>query len=269
MLVLLTGDLAADAVFPTTVSFSWPEGAELNAVAAVTDQGMFNITDYVIGGGFIELTLQDPSFRLEYYTPYQRSGDDRSFTFEWQAMNPTSAFALRVQQPSAAEPLRLSEAGSSVAPGIYGLDYYNLPVRSLSPGDTLQLTVDYTLPGEALSASGLDLNATTTESPAVEVDVAQPDNRRTIGLVLIVVGAVGLVAVLGWLLLKRANGSAPANRRRPATARAKARQGSGPVDASQVRATSGETAPFCHQCGQATVSGDRFCRNCGTRLKPS
>ena len=275
-LVLLTGSLPADTLFPATVLLPWPDGAELNAVAVMTNEGFFNFTNYVIEEETLNLTLQDPEFRVEYYQPYEQDGEQHRFHFEWMAQSTVNGLAVRVQRPGAATSIELSQPEVSVTQETYGLDYYNLEATTLTPGEVYSLTIEYTLPDGQLTEPLLDPAESVLDSPAFEVEAIQspnePNNRQTLGYALIAIGVVGLLAILGWAVWTRrqpAPARRPTRRSRPAGKRQITRQprpATPPAEEPTSPPAQGE-ANFCHQCGTAVVPGDKFCRNCGARLK--
>jgi hypothetical protein len=268
VLVLLTGTLPADVTRPATVTLPVPEGARINAVARIDaqDRLVADLEYNTDTSGTVTLTTPDAEFRVEYYTPYETEGDQRTLAFEWQAAVSVAAMAISVQQPAAATAMTVSPAPQSVATGTYGLDYHALPIQDVPAGQNVSLTASYTMAEPQLSVDLVD-----TVAPAAPSASAAAGSASTAAgddfnwpLALAVAGAALLAGAGGWLIASRQPGRRRVGRPRPvrpAATRRAAPSRSDPVPTAGA-------ARFCHNCGAALEPGDRFCRECGTPVKP-
>ncbi len=245
VLVLMTGALAADAPLPAQVSLPLPANATLNAVARIDDAGQM-IDDIVFenSGGLLTLTTPDRRFRVEYYLPYSGDGLQRQFTFNWPGGPGAAQMDLSVQQPLAAASIAVQPEPETVITGSDGLQYHNLPMRALGAAEAFSVTVSYIMTAEQLSATGL------APGPAAPADGATTAaGAANWPLILGAAGAGLLVAAVGWHLYSSRTARRAPPKPRPARAGAPGR------------------AAFCHECGAQASAEDRFCRQCGTRLK--
>lgn len=262
MLVLLTGVLPPDTAFPATVTIPLPEEATLNAVARITaDNQMIDDLEVTEAADAVTFTTSDLRFRVEYYTPYEADGLDRSYTFRWTADFPVAQMEVSVQEPAAASSLTVEPAAASVTTGQNdGLTYHVLPLVNVAAGETYAASVSYTM-----TSPQLTVNAPQQRRPD-PVGEAPAPTPTTGGfsfdwpLLLVILGAAIIVAVIVWqLVLSSRLGSRKP--RKPAV-RCASKRGAGAATAKQTR-----TAKFCHECGTALTTGDKFCRNCGTAVK--
>lgn len=246
MLVLMNGTLPPTAELPTTVTIPLPPGAEVNAVARMSDENqLMSDVAYTVEDNQLTITLDDHYFRAEYYAPYTANDQQRSYTFDWLSDMPVGQLSLTVQEPAAAENLTISPTAVNVsATRGDGLNYHALPSRSVAAGEEYTVTVSYDTPTDDLTAL-----SSSAESP-LSAGAATPDTTR--GL-LLALGAVAL-ALGGWYLVRRSRSSS-----------------GHPPKPSPVRppkpTPTAVAERYCHQCGQQAEEGDQFCRNCGTALK--
>jgi hypothetical protein len=265
VLVLLTASINQDTTLPVTVRIPRPEEATLNAVARITDDNeMIDDLTYSEGEDALVVEATERRIRIEYYVPYEADGLERQFTFNWVAESTgVGELDVSVQEPAAATSLATDPAAAPAVTGNDGLRYYNLPTESVPAGEPYAVTVSYTMGSAQLTTA-----MASTAAPAAG-DVDSPAAAETGGLSAlnwpVILGAVGgilLLLALGWQLFggrlsSRSVGRTP---RKPAPQRTPGRA---------ATPTGGATAPYCHECGEPSRPGDRFCRNCGTQLKNS
>lgn len=250
MLVLLTGTLPADAPLPAEVTVPVPEGADLNAVARISDANvMTDDVEYTEGDGRVTFVTPDRRFRIEYYVPYDVEGTQHAYTFSWLAGLTVNELITFVQEPAAATNLVIDPDPISVAADRGdGLNYHTLPPQTVPAGQPYTVTVRYTMTEPQLSTALLP-----DAPPAAETAVVDNNLLTNWPLWLAVVGLVLAGVGLAWQFSTRRKTSRP---RKPA-----------PRRANRVPAAETDTPRFCHNCGQAAEPGDRFCRSCGTQLK--
>lgn len=255
-LVLLTGSLAPEVTTPVEVTVPLPPGADVNAVARIdANDSMLADLDPVIGEESVTFTLPDRRFRVEYYYPYEAEGLQRSFTFDWLAPQlGVRDLSLAVQQPALAEEMATDPPAEAISQGNDQLDYYNLPDETVAAGEPYVVDVTYTMSEERLTATvAEDMPGASETAPAQTDDGLDLDWPVVLGIT----GGLLVGVALAWQVFgDRLTGRATPRKPRPARAQKEA--------ASPPRSG---TARFCHNCGEQVQPDDRFCRECGTRLK--
>lgn len=235
VLVLLTGELSHDTPLPATLIVPLPAAARLNAVARISADGfMSDDIPYSQSADAVTLTTPDPSFRVEYYHPYQTNDEQRDFSFIWTADFPVNQMNVSVQQPLSADTMTTSPASTATTTSqLDGLTYHNLPTQAVPAGQTYMASVNYRMASPLLTANRLQNQGSET--------TAVPPNWT---LYLAAAGTALVSIAMFWQAYNN---------------RQKKQQ--------QVRPRKGGKASYCHNCGQHSHKGDQFCRQCGTVLK--
>jgi hypothetical protein len=276
VLVLLTGILPADAALPATVTLPLPEDADLTAVARIgADDNLFaDITFNESVPGEVTLTTPDPRFRIEYYMPYDLAGEERTFTFEWQADLTVTQLLVSIQQPVATAEMTTDPAVFSVTPRQDGFQYHNFSPQEIAAGERLSLDVSYSRSVSQLSAELLQPETTAETTTSNQPSETAPGTSLNWPMILLASGGVAVLAVGAWMMFGERIRSARQNGERTPIARkaspAKPRPTPAPAPKVEMETSEPQTptfAQFCHQCGQKSDPNDRFCRSCGTRLK--
>ncbi|MCP5094705.1 MAG: zinc ribbon domain-containing protein [Chloroflexi bacterium] len=259
VLVLITGVLPADAALPATVSIPFPADATINAVARISiDNSMFDDVQYDISEGILTFTTPDPRFRIEYYMPYDVTGNDRTFTFSWVSDAAVDQIEISVQQPSGASSLETIPPADSVSVGQQdGLTYHVLPRIALSARIPYEITVSYKMAIPQLTNTSAQ--PAQSETTAVTAPPSTPQSGTNWPLILGIFGGVFVVAAIAWQFAGGNKSSRPQKPapRRTSTTKARPRPQAKPQ--SQAR--------FCRECGSALKSNDKFCSECGTAVK--
>jgi hypothetical protein len=264
VLVLITGELAADTPLPATVTLQIP--AEPFAVAErAPDSSLFNaeyVTASVGSEVAVTLTLQQPVFRLEYYdATLNFSGEARQYNFQWLAPVAANTASIRVQTPAQATGMQVQPSFGAASLGEYGLNYYTAQLGAISVGQALTAQVSYSKSGSALTVD--EINVAQPEAAPASVITPTAAQDYTLWIVSgIILASVGLIAGAVWF----------SRRERPAPAPAKHHRARKPTpNVSKIRSANGATAhqQFCTQCGQPLNATDRFCRHCGVPVKAS
>jgi hypothetical protein len=254
MLVIYDFKLPPDAKLPSSVSIAFPASANLIAVASQASDGSLLNTDYVgptTSGEWKTITVHVQTaavYHLEYYQPLNRTGQDREFTYFWLGDYPVGDFSLSVRKPvdttsiTTDPPMQAQQASD-------GATYLSNDFGALAQGRGLSVEVKYARTSDSLSASQQDLQP------------SQPIDSNTAGRVMLsnylpyVAGALGVVLIVGGIIFywqsNRAGDRGREKRHKPAE------------DPDRHA-----DAIYCHQCGTRAQDGDRFCRVCGTRLRP-
>lgn len=264
VLVLLTGTLADDVPTPATVNLPVPDEASINAVAHINvgSGDLENVSDVNSDTpGELTFTTPSPTFRIEYYVPYDSDGDQRDYTFDWRSDMTIDQLLATVQQPADATDFQLSPPADQTSTRADGLIYHAYDGQSLPAGQSFSVTASYDLASGELSADVLAAQQPQVQGPLPLV--SGPAQAESTGLnwalVAIVAGGLIIIAAVVWFLV-----SSSGNRRRrtprPKPVRPAKSRGTRPPAASTA-------AQFCHHCGQPVDDGDRFCRACGTPVK--
>ena len=245
VLVLLTGTLPADTPLPATVSLPLPTAAELNAVARISsDNVMSDDIEFTTAPGQLTFTTPDPRFRVEYYLPYSANGNQRTFTYTWQASIPVTQVEATVQEPATASSLIIEPPAVSSSSGFNGLTYHTLPGQIVPAGQPFTVRVDYSLTSPQLSIE---------QAPAAAIVEGAETTGSTSSinwpLIAAAVGGVLIVIALTWQIASSTQVESRTRKPQP------------------TRPTKQTRARFCHECGQPVRPGDRFCRQCGTAVK--
>lgn len=242
MLVLMTGAVPNDAPLPAAVTLPLPADVTINAVARITDDNaLIDDIEFETAADSVTLFTPDRRFRVEYYAPYETVGANKSYEFNWQSDLAVEEIAVAVQEPEEATSLEVEPAAVEVVTGFEDLNYHNLPPETVPAGVPYAVTVTYRT-GE----SGLIQAA---NWPAL----------------LAAGGGLLVLLALAWQLW--GNGFPRRSRRLRKPRPARSAPASGRGRESRKGTEKSRPAKFCHQCGEETQAGDRYCRNCGTQLK--
>lgn len=245
VLVLLTGSVPAGSSLPATITLPIPAGANLHAVARMTnDGGLIDDIQFTLGSDSLTLTTPENRFRVEYYFPYQADGLQRTFTFRWLADIPVGNLAVRVQQPRAAVTMQTTPPAELISEGNDSLRYHNLAVQAAPAGQPITIEVNYTMGSDQLTFQANPQTNSQTSVPATSP--TQPFNWPVL---LAIVGGSLLLIGFGWQLV------------------ISQQQKRGRVARPRPQAQSASAVKFCHECGMTIRPGDRFCRQCGQALK--
>lgn len=277
MLVLLTGTLPATATLPATFSIPLPAEAEIHAIARFTEEDVLvSDVESTAGDGRLTLTSPGRTFRVEYYAPYTRDGNQTTYRFEWQSGLTIGDMSAIVQQPLAAADFAVVPApGGSAANRGDGLNYHQIAGRPVAAGEPFTVEVSYTVAAPVLSAPAQPLPAATTTPAAA---AGQALGGLSPWWLLAIPAVLALVAGAWYLGQQTGSGRArkprPARADKPGSAPGRGAVGRGAVGRGTVDrgtvdrgAVGSGPAVFCHHCGQPAQPGDVFCRKCGTRLK--
>lgn len=282
MLVLLTGVVPPDTPLPVTVTIPLPATAELNAVARVTaDNRLIDDIEYEVSGSTLRLTSPDPQFHVEYYDPYVVNGNDRTYRFEWLSDMLVAQLSTAVQEPFAATSMRIDpEPVNSGTSRGDGLQYSTLASQVVPAGDLYAVDVAWTMESAELSAPALaenPSNGLVTADLGSASDAAAPNSGTVLdGGISIwwIAGIFGVAALVGLAFFfgRQQSGTRSGATRKPKPNRpAPAPPSSNPRPAAAPKPapppSPAAAARYCHQCGEPAAADDRFCSNCGTKLK--
>jgi hypothetical protein len=232
LLVLITANLPTDVDLPATVRFRLP--MEPSAVAYVTeDAQMLNAPFQTISQDettLIEVEAPAPTIRIEYYAPYNRTGDNVSLTYQWLGGVAADELVLMFREPSLATSISPDTAFEDIGTLPDGQRYFRRAVGAVAADETVSAAFDYVAPPPVISS-------TSPETPTITL---QRESSSTLPVVLAGAGGLLLGTGLGWALN---------NQRRT------------PQRANPAR------IGYCPACGARRKSGDAFCRQCGKKLR--
>lgn len=254
VLVLLTGTLPTGTATPATVTLPLPENVQLNAVAYMdVANGLMN-ADYEVVGDQLVLTTPNLDFRVEYYVPYEVSGSQRSFTYNWTSGMSVNQLEAKIQQPLAAAGMVIEPNPIEVGAASDGFTYHLLPNQTIPAGQPFAINVNYTMSADELSVNRANNSGTIDLQPASPVSTSS-NATKSINWP-IVAGAAGGILVIAALAFLYLGNQSKTRVRKPSPTR----------PTKPARSNAGATR-FCHNCGEGVGAGDRFCRNCGTPVK--
>lgn len=241
---------------PVDVTVRFPKDGNLTA-AAYQEKGALINMDFsgpTQQGDWQTVTLKVTSYapyRIEYYEPLTRNGNQRSFVFRWFGDYPVNDFNVTTQLPVdstniVAEPPFASTVKSDDGSALVGF----VASGSLGMGQSTEFKVQYERTTETVVKPANDSN----------VQPSQPIGSNTEGRVTInnlpwIIGGFGLALIgLALFFYWRSTQTSEQKSRR----RRRARN-------NVIEDEAGEA--YCHECGTRARPGDRFCRTCGSKLR--
>jgi hypothetical protein len=244
----ITLPIPASAGEPLAVAYTTADGAPLNAPYTRQVQG-----DWAL----ITLTSETPNAQVEYYQPLQISGTQRDFIYEWPGGQDLGMLSYEVQHPVGAQAMTIDPPAQSTAPRPDGLLYSFADLGPVPGTETRQIQLTYQRESSALSIDLIRQPASPVAGPAAPADGGLDVTAwLPLGLGVIGVVLVGVGAGLYWRSRRRASSAPGRDRHRP---RRSSQPEAGPaIDASVI---------FCHTCGSQGTVTDKFCRQCGTKLR--
>jgi len=250
MLVIYTIQLSIDQTLPAEVSVRIP--ARVGDPMAVTVREADSVLRYreytrTVEGEWSEITfLADfPLIQIEYYdTALSQKDQPRSYDFRWLSDFDINNLVVSVIEPVNTTGMNILPNLGNVSESVDGLTIYNSNLGSWSAGETFDLTLSYTKNNTKLSVGG---------SSSSFFDALPPWAWALIG--------VGMLVLLGGGVIFVRNQS---DNGRSTYRQKKQRKGSRRTTRSASR---GKSKAFCHQCGSPAVAGDKFCRECGSKLR--
>jgi hypothetical protein len=255
MLVIYDFKLADSVKLPAEISIRIPKEANLTAVAYQAADGTQLYAPYAgptssDAWQIVTVQIQTPAvYHAEYYQPLSKSGTQREFSYLWPGDYAVDDLAISVRTPVDATNMTTSPNMQSV-PGSDDAAHLKKDFGAVKAGQQVSLQMNYTKTTEALSASQQDLQP------------SQPLGAGTLGRVMLsnylpyIVGVLGAVLVAGGSIYfwQSSRSRRETGGRRHRSAAQREGVGSGDV--------------YCPHCGARTQTGDRFCRVCGTKLRP-
>ncbi len=251
MLIIHNFTVTGDTQVPTTMVFRVPRDANITAVAYQSPSGLL-LANYqsqpAQGENWQVITLfitERTNYHIEYYQPLERSGDTRTFAYQWSGDFPVRDFKIEVQVPADSKGVKtdpaipLMQSGPSLNGGA--------TMSGLVEGQTYQLELEYSRSSESVLATP----ASQQVEPLAPVD-ENTSGRSTLDNLPLFLGGFGaalILAALVYFIRGQSSANAPKPRKRSQPAR------------------DSDTVIYCHECGARAQEGDRFCRACGSKLR--
>jgi hypothetical protein len=267
-LVIYKITLPASATLPAQVTLSIPNTVgQPSSVAMQNVDGLLynlNYTTTTVGAWTkISFTAPSVTLQMEYYDPgLVTNTSARSFQYTWPGDYKVNDLVFRVQQPPTATALTIQPTQGMAATGNDGLTYWGNDVGAVDAGTSVTLKINYTKSDSLLTISQIKPLST---DPAGTGQPAAGGLLQGLSMWM-VVGIAGLVLIGGgvtWFVIQRRslNTIAPERQRHSTTPSPDL-----PRTNAGLEAATSNVAIYCHQCGKRAVSGDVFCRGCGSRL---
>lgn len=250
MLVIYTVELAADVELPTNVTLKIPAdvGAP-NAVALAVDGRLLTAeyTREVVGEwAEIVVTTDSPVIHVEYYDQgLSFDGRDRTFDFTWLGAYAVGMLNVRVQVPPGATGWSFSESIGFPQPSSDGLDYYMVNLGAVDAGTPFNFSLAYTKSSNVLTVDAL-------------ADPGSAEASTPVWVWFLIGGGVLLIGLGGWFFVKDSAKTSKKGSSKYARKRA---------GGSRTSRGGEKAAKFCHSCGNPALAGDKFCRECGEKLR--
>ena len=246
-LVILRGALAADARLPADVTLriaASTGGPSAMAYAAAAGGNLLNLQyERKDANDFITLRFKVPErfFHVEFYDVLPTGKPERSYTYVWPGDFGVDRLSVVVQEPAAVSNFSVQPNLDATASGQDGLRYRSGELGVHEAGKRLPIKVSYTKSDARTSTDILGQKVPAPTPAPTPAPAASSSDEVTKG-VLVFILAVSLLIGIGTALLWWRG-----------RAKTSAAQSSG--------------AGACTKCGTPRAADDRFCSNCGARLK--
>jgi len=259
MLVINEFIVSQGTPLPAKVTLRFPRDGNLIAVAFNANGQLINapFEGPAQQGDWQTVTLNVESYipyRIEYYQALERDGNKRSFDFKWFGDYSVNSFSLTLIIPADSTEVNPLPILPQFEPSPDGRHLIGTDIKEgLKMRNSYQFEIEYERITDTLAAP----NAASQVQPSEPLGEDTP-GRTSVDQLPWIIGGVGL-AMIGFAMIfywrsLRAGGSTSSHIRR--------RRG------KTSEPTPGENQDvYCHQCGTRAVSGDRFCRTCGSKLR--
>jgi len=265
VLVIYRLGLPSTSSLPVELSLRIPAAAGApNAVAAKQPDGSLITVPYEAQteGDWttLKFTATTPETQLEYYDPrLTKDGSQRQFNFTWPGDYAIENLSVQVQQPFDAREMSISPDMGPGERGQDGLIYYNGVYGALNALQNFNTSFTYLKDSDTLTSTNLPVD------PISPVDESTQGRSRLMSNLPWVLGGLGVLLLFGGGLWYWQSGRNKAEQtRRPRHKPAPQRQ-----QAPTQAPASNQEFIYCHQCGKRAGPGDKFCRVCGTQLRPN
>jgi hypothetical protein len=251
VLVLYDFVVSSNTPLPAQINLQLPPEAQFSAIARHESGSLikleYDLPKSVGNHGVVSFLVPDRStYRVEFYMPYDRKAQTRSFLFTWPGDYAVSKLNVSLQEPVGATNVTSDPATNSEI-GQDGFTYHFTTLKNVPNGQNLVFKFSYAKDNETLTGG---------VQSAAPLDQAS-GQASFMNFLPWILGGLGVALIVGggvWYWLSgRASGGNSTSRKRHAS-----------------RAEEAEGAEiYCSQCGKRAQSSDRFCRACGAKLRPA
>lgn len=256
VLVILRGEIAADAALPAEVSVRIPtsSGGPIAVAEAptATDQLLelpYQRADVQVDFMTINFSATNRFIHVEFYDPLKTESPARAYKYLWPGDFSAAQVTLQVQEPAGASEVSVSPDLGAPVQQSDGLLYRQGDLGALELGKGLAVDVGYQRTETRTSADilGVDQGAA----------ASSPGESKWTTTRLLVLGGMGVAAALlvatSLVLWRRQLARA---RAAPASRVQRRRQG-----------MAGGSGAACSKCSSELQAGARFCPSCGHPAK--
>ena len=256
MLVIHEFIVDESIALPVDVTVRFPKDGNLTAVAYQENGNLINMdfSGPTEQGNWQTVKLNVTSYipyRIEYYEPLTRNGNQRSFTFRWFGDYDVNEFTVTTQIPADSTNVIAEPPFTSTSSSDDGLSLAGFVASSgLKMGQSNEFKIQYERESETVT------NPTNNSN----IQPSEPIGPNTEGRVSVdnlpwIIGGFGLALIGMALFFYWRSTQTPEQK-----SRRRRRAG-------QVTAEDREGEAYCHECGARAHAGDRFCRTCGSKLR--
>ncbi|OQY28549.1 MAG: hypothetical protein B6I38_09095 [Anaerolineaceae bacterium 4572_5.1] len=263
MLVIYQAQIASDVDLSpgVDITFRIPAVAgEPTAVATSQPGEALQDTAYVyeLDGvwAYVTINTSVPIIQVEFYDALEKQDSDRHYEFVWIGEHDADAMLIQVQKPIGASQMSIEPDLGEFQLASDGLDYYNLEIGATAAGKAVTVSVDYEKEDDTLSYTppqqaqpSVPNGGNVQEKKEIDIMSFLPWMIAWASL-----AGIAIIAYLSWSAKRKGMYTKSSkNKRRASSQSQKAKQGG--------------KRTFCHNCGQSSIPGDKFCRGCGTKLR--
>ncbi|HEX7555499.1 MAG TPA: hypothetical protein VF338_02660 [Leptolinea sp.] len=248
--------LSGQTSLPSTLTIRIPRAAEkpFNVKMKDVDGRMDTLrSTSTIEGDWIKVafTTPVPEVQFEYYDPsITVTGNLHEYQYLWPGDFNIASLVLSIQQPLAVENFQIEPAMGTGRVNQDGFTYFESIVGEVKSGVVFNVKLKY-------EKTGTDLSA-----PSQSVSPVEPISTNTLGwrtlneVLPYFLSGLGILLIIAGIYWYWRSGKT--------------------ITAAFLKRTSSsrnkelESEPvivYCHRCGRKAISGDVFCRSCGTKLR--
>ena len=257
MLVIYEFTVSEDVSLPVSLVVRIPVAAgEPNAVAFINEAGSLLNAEFqsqTVGiWSEVALLANSRTIHLEYYDPgLDVSSGNRKYDFFWPGDYLVEAVQLKAQHPFDASNYLINGQAGIPVPGGDGMSYTSLDLGAWEAGQTFEITVSYDKPSDTLSVTQLVPQSSAVQ-PQPAAESSAPPEYLPWGL-----GILGVGLIFYGIYSSRQQARSTRGRKRSHGNRKPAKK----------EPAAGGKGVFCHSCGELAQGGDKYCRNCGAKLR--
>lgn len=261
MLVIHDFVVAESTSLPAQVTLRFPKNANLIAVAFDKGGTLFN-TEFegpTEQGDWQTVILtvrsRDPH-RIEYYQSLTREENKRIFSFQWFGDYSVKKFSLSALIPKDSTNIITTPSLSNTRMTANGLSLTGSDSLKLKMGESYNFHIEYKRQSEVVS--NVSLTTGVAPSDPIGTDTA---GRVSVNKMPWIISGFALASIAVILILFSYWRSMQSTTKSSMLLTGSPQGSNGRSDEKR------RVQVHCHECGTRAQAGDRFCRNCGTKLR--